>query len=126
MKTKIKKSEKIMSKEKIAFVVSENNAKARNYHDNYKESDGKVKQPWSNLITNNQPLFTFYQDCDGIKFHKGCAFVGYMKNGDSFIFSQGDHFHPTKFEDRVFFCLSRHFLERILKDHPEKLIINKK
>lgn len=69
-------------------------------------------------IVKKTPLSQCYQEESGISFfYEGCDLVGYMPMGDSFVFSQGQRFTEGK-DKRVLFCLSRNFLERVLKDYP--------
>ena len=71
-------------------------------------------------IISKKPLSAYYQKEDGVAYYEGCDFLGYMQNGDSFLFSQGMGFVKGK-DKRVILCLSRHFLEKALKAHPDKI-----
>lgn len=78
------------------------------------------KEPLNKIVITKRPLFTFYQDEDGVAYYEGCDFLGYVENGDSFLFSQGMGFKKGK-DKRVIFCISRRGLEKYLRDYPKKV-----
>lgn len=76
-------------------------------------------QPYEKILITKRALGTFYQDVDNIQYHEGCSFLGYMPDGDSFLFSQGMGFDEKK-EQRVIFCLSRNILKCVLDEYQDK------
>ena len=71
------------------------------------------------MITTKRPLSTYYQEEDGVAYYEGCDILGYYEKGDSFVFSQGMGFKKGR-DKRVIFTISRHALERLLRDYPVK------
>jgi hypothetical protein len=83
----------------------------------YSDEKYGFKTAMEKAITFKRPLRSYYQDEDGVAYYEGCDCLGYMENGDSFLFSQGMGFGKGK-DKRVIFCISRNFLERTLRDYP--------
>ena len=63
-------------------------------------------------LKHSNPLFP--ARVSGENWFEGCQCVGYVKNGDSFVFTQGmgsDHLPASR---RNYFCISSNFLKRLL------------
>lgn len=69
-----------------------------------------------NIIINKAKLDSF---CRGEErtYFEGCQMIGYMENGDSFLFHQSIGFEKGK-DKRVIFAISRRLLEETLRDYP--------
>jgi len=83
----------------------------------------EAKRREQTIIINIKPLSHFYCD-EEFDYFEGCDLVGYFKNGDSFIFTQGMGFDKEKHK-RVLLCLSRPFLENILKNYSHEGLMNR-
>jgi hypothetical protein len=70
------------------------------------------------IIINKSFRKNFYNDEDNIQYFEGCVCVGYMPDGDSFLFSQSMGY-DKKEHTRTILCLSRKFLEETIKNFPK-------
>jgi len=72
--------------------------------------------PVDAVLTRKTPMDVLYP---GVLCYEGCGFAGYYDRGDSFVFTQS--FLTKKEEEKqVLLCLSRGFLEQLLRDYKKE------
>lgn len=89
------------------------------------EADGGVKRTLdiTDMFRENPMVIlkkyrnTLFSEDPSVQCHEGCDFIGYLANGDSFLFTQGIGF-DEKEHRRTIFCLSRSYLEKVLRQYP--------
>ena len=70
------------------------------------------------ILISKIKLKDYFADEDNVQYHEGCTLLGYMQNGDSFVFTQGMGFDKAN-DRRVMLCVSRRYLEKVLKNYPK-------